>query len=49
MNEKELKTWSRATFLAQNELATGDYGDATRHYIDALNVALQLRESTWKD
>lgn len=45
MTEEKLKTWSRATFLAQNAVATGDYADATIRYIDALNVALTFRES----
>ncbi|MBS1954931.1 MAG: tetratricopeptide repeat protein [Cyanobacteria bacterium SZAS-4] len=45
MKEEVLNAWSRATFLAQNAVAKDEYGDATNHYIDALNAAMTLKET----
>lgn len=45
VNEVTVQKWSRATFLAQQEMAKDNFDAAREHYIDALNAALQLRDS----
>lgn len=44
-NEVAVAKWSRATFLAQQEMAKDSFDSAREHYIDALNAALQLRDT----
>jgi hypothetical protein len=44
-NEVAVQNWSRATFLAYQEMSRDNIDAAREHYIDALNAALELRDT----